>query len=237
MNETVAGIMKELKSLGSEQYKKVLRRHGATEPFFGVKIEYLQQIRKRIKTNHPLAIELYATGNSDAMYLAGMLADPLKMSKMDLQRWMKAAPWLMISEFVVATVAAANPHGFELALKWIENRNEKTAAAGWCTLSQIVKGTDDALLDLKALKQLIERIEQSIHSSPNRVRYSMNGFLIAAGSGVKDLTPHAVAAARKIGKVTVDMGDTDCKVPDAVLYIEKVQKRGEIGKKRAIRIC
>ena len=40
--------------------------------------------------------------------------------------------------------------------------------------------------------------------------------------------------AEKIGPVSVDMGDTACKVPYAPDYIQKVQKRGTIGKKRKI---
>ena len=65
----------------------------------------------------------------------------------------------------------------------------------------------------------------------------MNGFVIAVGSYVKPLTADAIAAARKIGKVTVDMGDTACKVPDAATYIDKVKKRGTLGKKRATAKC
>jgi len=33
------------------------------------------------------------------------------------------------------------------------------------------------------------------------------------------------------------MGDTACKVPDAVPYIQKVEKRGTIGKKRKAARC
>ena len=71
---TAAEIVAELKKLGNESYKKVLIKHGAKEPFYGVKIEDLKKIQKRIKKDYQLALDLYDTGISDAMYLAGLIA-------------------------------------------------------------------------------------------------------------------------------------------------------------------
>ena len=65
----------------------------------------------------------------------------------------------------------------------------------------------------------------------------MNNFVIAVGCYVAPLTEAAKQTAEKIGKVEVDMGDTACKVPDAVPYIEKVEQRGTIGKKRMQARC
>src|SRR5207302_9008474 len=113
------------------------------EPFFGVKIEHLKKIQKRIKMNYQLALDLYDTGISDAMYLAGLIADDARMTKKDLQRWVKQAYWYMLSEYTVPWVAAGSPYGRELALKWIESKKEHVAAAGWATLSSFVGITPD----------------------------------------------------------------------------------------------
>ena len=78
---TVEEIMAGLKSQGSEGIKKVLLKHGVKEPFFGVKVEYLKIIQKKIKKDYRLAKELYATGNADAMYLAGLIADDKQMGR------------------------------------------------------------------------------------------------------------------------------------------------------------
>src|SRR5205807_8350215 len=113
---TAKEIIAELKSLGNEATKKVLLKHGAKEPFFGVKVEYLKKIQKRIKKNHQLALALYDTGISDAMYLAGLIADDAQMSRKDLERWAEQAYWYMLSEYTVPWVAAGSKHGRELAL-------------------------------------------------------------------------------------------------------------------------
>src|ERR1700692_2030596 len=107
--------MTELRSRGSESVKKILVKHGIKEPFFGVKIEYLKPIQKKIKMDYQLAKDLYATGNADAMYLAGLIADDEKMTKSDLQTWVKQAVSQNISEYTVPWVSSGSTHGFELA--------------------------------------------------------------------------------------------------------------------------
>jgi hypothetical protein len=60
----------------------------------------------------------------------------------------------------------------------------------------------------------------------------MNGFVIALGSYVGELTDEALRAGESIGKVQVDMGNTSCQVPFAPDYIRKVASKDRIGKKR-----
>src|SRR6516165_10788813 len=175
-------IVAELKTLGSESIKKVLSKHGAREPFYGVKVEHLKKIQKRVKTNYTLALELYETGISDAMYLAGLIADDSKMTKKDLQRWVEKANGAMTCEYTVPWVASESLHGHDVALEWIDSKKERVAAAGWATLSSLVAIKDDSELDVTELKKLLERVQKTIHDQPNRVRYTMNGFVIAVGS-------------------------------------------------------
>jgi len=234
---TAADIVEELKGLGSESTKKVLLKHGAKEPFYGVKIEDLKKVQKRIKTNHQLALDLYDTGISDAMYLAGLIADDGRMTKKDLQRWAEKAPWSLIGEYTVAWVAAGGPHGRELALEWIEAERPNMATIGWSTLTSLVAIKPDEELNVAELKKLLKRIETTMHKQPDRIRYVMNAFVIALACYVAPLTEAALQTAGKIGKVSADMGATACKVPSAVEYIKKVQERGTIGKKRKSAKC
>src|SRR5262245_2690435 len=214
-------IVDELRSLGSESYKRVMSKHGAQEPFFGVKIEDLKNIQKRIKHDYQLALELYDTGISDAMYLAGLIADETRMTKKDLQGWVMKAYFPLLSEFTVPWIAAESKHGLELALEWIDSKKEAIAAAGWSTLSSLVAIADDRDLDAARLEELLARVSKTIHTQPNRVRYAMNGFVIAAGTYVRPLTSLALRAAKQMGAVSVDMGGTACKVPSAADYIRK----------------
>ena len=127
--------------------------------------------------------------------------------------------------------------GRELAREWIDSADENAASAGWSTLASLVSITDDADLDLDELKGLLARVRVSSHAQPNRVRYAMNGFVIAAGSYVKGLSALAIRTGKAIGTVEVDMGVTACKVPFAPDYIQVVKDRGAVGKKRKSARC
>jgi 3-methyladenine DNA glycosylase AlkD len=235
---TTIQILEELKKAGSEQTKKIFLRHGAKEPFYGVSIADLKKIQKKVRENQQqIALELFASGISDAQYLAALMADGSKMSTKELQTWAGAAEWSMISEFSVAWVAAENEKGFDLALKWIDAKKPNIASSGWATISSIMATWPDEKLDIAMLKKLLTRVEKEIDTSPNRVRHCMNSFVIAAGSYVKELTGAAMVTGKKIGAVEVDMNGTSCKVPFAPDYIKKIADKGYLGKKKKTAKC
>ncbi|HXD78069.1 MAG TPA: hypothetical protein VN616_09700, partial [Puia sp.] len=184
-----------------------------------------------------LAKELYATGNADAMYFAGLIADDAKMSRADLTSWVNQALSTNISEYTVPWVAAGNPYGYGLALEWIDSPKDHIAAAGWSTLANIVTLVPDDKLDMAGLRILLARVAAKIHAAPNRVRYTMNAFLICLGAYVKPISAEAVATAKRVGPVKAIMDGTSCKVPFAPEYIKKAIGRGSLGKKKKTVKC
>ena len=233
---TAAEVVAELKKFATAQTKKMWMTHGAQEPCLGVKVEDMKKIQKRIKMDYKLALELYDTGIADAMYLAGLIADDAKMTKKDLQEWIENATWGMVAEYTVPWVAAASPHGREMALKWIDSKDEAIASAGWATYGSLVATKEDADLDLPEIKSLLQRVAKSIHQQPNRVKYAMNGFVIAVGAYMKPLNKVAIAAAKDIGPVAVELVGA-CKIPFAPDQIKKMEARGTLGKKRKSPKC
>jgi hypothetical protein len=233
---TAKAILAELRPLGQAGYKRILLSHGAKEPCLGVKIEELKKVLKRVGTDHRLALDLYATGVYDAMYLAGLVADDARMTRRDLQAWVAEAHGPLLT-WTVPWVAAGSPRGWATALEWIDSGAEAEAQAGWATLSTLVSVKDDAELDLRALGKLLERAERAIHRAPNDVRSEMNRFVIAVGSFVKPLSQAALGAGERIGPVTIDVGNTACRVPFAPDAVRKAGARGAIGRKRKAAKC
>ncbi|MDN5200309.1 DNA alkylation repair protein [Fulvivirgaceae bacterium BMA10] len=234
---TVDEILSELKAYGNQSTKKVLMNHGVKEPFYGVKIQDMKKIVKKVKKDYERSLELYDTGISDAMYLAGLIADENKMTKKDLNKWVKGAYWYMLSEYTVPWITSESKYGYELGLEWIKSDDESIASAGWSTLSNLASIKRDEELDIKMFDELLDHIEKNIHQSQNRVRYAMNGFIIAMGAYIPALTEKALKVGKNVGKVNVDVGGTACKVPLASEYIKKVQDKGRIGKKRKMARC
>jgi len=228
---TADQVMKELAAMGSEGTKRILMTHGAKEPFFGVKIGGMKVLHKKIKGDQALALALYDTGNADAQYLAGMVADGKKMTPAQLQKWAEKAAWGMISEYTVSWVASEHPDGFELAMKWIDSPNEGIACSGWNTLGALAAVIPDDRLPVKKFSALLDRVAKTLKSSPNCVRYTMNGFVISCGTYVAALGDKAIATARKVGPVEVEMAGA-CKVPEAESYILKSRRGAAVAPKR-----
>ena len=236
---TLKSVMAELRSKGSEKTRSIYERHGnQARQMFGVSVANLKEVAKTIKGQQGLALELYGTGNFDAMYLAGMVADGSKMDKQQLQAWAEGASGMpMIGEYTVPWVAVENPSARDMAKEWMRSNNEYVAASGWCTYSGLVSTKADSLLDLAEIERLLATVVKEVHTAPNRVRYTMNGFVIAVGTFVKPLLKQAKAVAQKIGEVSVDVGDTACKVPLASAAIAKNEAAGRVGKKRKTIRC
>lgn len=230
-------VMTALEGYGNEQTRKIHVKHGAPGEGFGVKVGDLKKILKKTKKNQSLAEALFASGNGDAMYLAALMANEKTISKDVLQEWAEASTWYMVSEYGVAGVAAESSHGWEMGIQWIDSDQEHVAATGWCTLAGVAAVRDDEDLDMTGFEKLLDRVQAGIHDAPNRVRYTMNGFVIACGSYVADLLEKATAVAKANGKVSVDMGGTACKVPFAPDYLEKMIQSDRIGKKRKVVRC
>ncbi len=217
---TANEILAELESLGSEQTRKTWRKHGVGENQFGVLFSALEKIRKRLKTDHALALALWETGNHDARVLATMIADPKQADSALLERWVNDLENYVLTD-AVAEFAAKTPLAREKAERWIDADSEWTATVGWNLIASLA--TSDKSLPDSYFAPYLERIERDLHGSKNRVRYAMNGAVISIGLRNLALEAQAVAAAGRIGTVYVDHGETNCKTPDAIPYIEKTK--------------
>jgi 3-methyladenine DNA glycosylase AlkD len=231
--------MKELEVLGSEQIKKTYISHGGREPVFGVKAGDMSKLIKqyKLKNNHKLAIDLYATGNYDAMYLAGLIADADKITKETVMLWLSQAYCWMHAEYTVGSVASETPFAMELVSELVNDCNELYASCGYSILSFYVAFVLDEALNKNELRSFLHKIESKIHSSPNRVRYQMNGAVWAIGTSVPDLFEEAYVVGERIGKVSVDMDTAGCKVPSITEKLQKAKEANRIGFKRKSSRC
>jgi 3-methyladenine DNA glycosylase AlkD len=209
--------MKELEKSGSAQTRKTYLRHGAKEPLFGASFATLKALVKKIGVDQELALALWETGNFDARNLAMKIADPARMTSADLDRWAAETTTRMCCGYV-AMLAAEGPHGAAKAREWLAPGSPRRGL-GW-VLAGHLASLDEATPDAPFLARLAD-IEKTIHSAPNAEREAMNMAVIQIGCRNAALRRAATAAAKRIGKLEVDHGDTACKTPDAAEYIDK----------------
>ncbi|AKT42921.1 DNA alkylation repair protein [Chondromyces crocatus] len=220
-------LMAELERLGSEQTRKTYKRHGSGDNVFGVSFAHLGMLKKRIKTDHALARQLWATGNSDARTLATMIADPAQSTLAEAEAWLKGITFPTLIDLCSRDVVSKSAYAREAVERWCASRDEFIGRAGWVLLGQLAAGESSFPDDYFAGR--IQEIEATIHGVKNRTRETMNQALIRIGGRSPALRELALAAAVRIGKVEVDHGDTACKTSDAVETIEKIWARNPKG--------
>jgi 3-methyladenine DNA glycosylase AlkD len=216
---TLSQAMKELEKAGSAQTRKTYARHGAEEPMFGTSFATLKVLTKKIDVDHELALALWDTKNFDARNLAVKIVDPARMSSADLDKWARETSTSRMCGGYVGMLAGEGPHAAKKVEAWLGSKDAKLRAAGWALLG-FLSQRDESMPDSYFEKRLVE-IEKTIHTAPNDDRERMNMAVIMIGCRNATLRKAATAAAKRIGKVEVDHGDTDCKTPDAAEYIEK----------------
>ena len=230
-------VMEELEALGKERTKKIYIANGAKEPLFGVATGAMKPIAKKIKINQPLAEELYATGNYDAMYFAGIIADPKAMTESDFDRWIEAAYFYMLSDYVVAVTLAESDIAQQVADKWIASGEELKMSAGWSCYCWLLGNRKDDEFSENKLTNMLDVVKNTIHDSPERTKSAMNNFLYTAAISYVPLHEKAFETAKEVGPVEIKKDNKKSTFVHAFESIQKDVEKGRVGFKRKYVRC
>ncbi len=233
---TLPEVMIELEALGNERTKKQYISRGAREPLFGVPTGAMKPLFRNIKRDQALAEQLYATGNYDAMYFAGMIADPNAMTEADFDRWIQAAYFPMLANYVVAVTLSEADCAQSVADRWIESEEELYQAAGWSCYEWLLGYLPDSAFEKEKILSLLRRAQSTIHSAPLEARRAMNNFVTAVGVSYLPLHEEAVKTAEVIGDVRLPGEKASAPITPAKDAIQTAKDKGRIGfKRRAVR--
>jgi len=215
----LAQVLRTLESKGTAHNRKVYARHGYPADTYGVGFTELRKLAKALGHDQELARGLWKTGNGDARVLAAMVADAESMNSSELDAWAREIRFYVLAD-AFSQLAARSPLARKKSEAWRKSKSDHVAQVGW-NLVSLLAAPDGELSDAD-LAPLLEAIERGIHAAPNRTRHAMNMALCAIGGYRPALRDRALAAARAIGKVAVDHGETGCKTPDAESYIGRM---------------
>ena len=216
-------VLATLKTLGKPQTAAIYKRNGSGDNVCGVLTSEIAKIKKKIKVDHSLAMELWKTGNAEARILALLIADPARLSRADADKLVQDGQVRFLHCYL-SDLLARIPGADATLRAWMKSKDEFTREIGYGMLGSRLRDDPESVSDADAEKMLAT-IEKEIHRSPNMARYAMNGAVISIGVFKPTLRKRAVETAKRIGKVEVDHGETYCKTPDAVSYINKASKR------------
>ncbi len=212
-------VLAELESLGTAQNRKIYARHGIRSDMYGVSYANFGKFSKRIQVDHELALGLWETGNHDARILATMVADPEKFDPATLEAWVTELDNYVLTD-AFSGLVGRTPSIRRFAEKWRRSKEEWLTACGWNLTGMLAE--EESELPDSYFEECLRLIETKIHRSPNRGKHSMNQALIQIGVRNAGLHRKAVAAAGRIGDVEVEHGETSCRTPHAIPYMNKM---------------
>jgi hypothetical protein len=224
-------IMRELAVLDKDSLKKRYIGNGAKEPLFGVATGAMKPLAKKIGKNQMLAEELYATGNYDAMYFAGIIAEPDAMTEDNFNRWMESAYFFMLSDFVVAVTLSEAKIAKTIAEKWLNSTRGLTVSGGWSCWNWLIGWRPDTEFEIESMRTLLQKAWEDIVSHNGRARIAIRNFIIAAGVSYRPLHTETLAIAKAIDALALTYDDTKC-FSGLAPAISAESEKGRIGFKR-----
>ncbi|MCZ4302120.1 DNA alkylation repair protein [Microbacterium oxydans] len=217
---TVAEALDELAALEDPKMRAANEKRGDDH---GINLSRMRALAKKIKTDQPLAQELWATGETPARLLALLICRPRDFTADELDAMLRETRAPKVNDWFVNYVAKKTPLAEELRLRWFDDADPTVAAAAWSlTTVRVMKDADG--LDLPHLLDLIER---DLKDAPPRLQWAMNETLANIGIFHQE---HR-ARARDIGERLQVLADyptaPGCTSPFAPLWIDELVRRRE----------
>ncbi len=193
----VAQIMALLRSMTNETNRAGMARYGInTEDAFGISVYELRRMAKDMGTDHPLALELWRTGNHEARLLACFVDHPKWVTEEQIDSWVKDFDSWDICDQATTSLFDLTPFAWGKVRQWATSPDEWTKRAAFSTLAGLAhhdkRASDSMFVETFPL------IEGAAFDARNYVKKAVNWALRDIGKRNMALHPLAVACAERI---------------------------------------
>ena len=222
---TLKETLKQLQALGSAKVRAQNAKSGAGDNQFGVSLGDIRALAKKIRTDHPLALSLWQTGNVDARFLATLLIQPRKLSAKELDRMVRSITFVRVADWLNAYVVRQHPDKEALRQDWMAAGDRWAARSAWDLTAERVGKSPDGL-DLPAL---LARIESEMAGAAPEVQWTMNNTLAGIGVHFAKHRKRAIAIGEKLGIYRDYPCSKGCTSPFAPIWINEMVKRQRLA--------
>jgi 3-methyladenine DNA glycosylase AlkD len=162
----------------------------------GLSMPVMRRIAKTLGQDHELALVLWGTGIPDARIVAGMLAQPSKLSSDQMNDWVKDLASWDVCDQVCGSAFLASPLAWNKVPEWAGRHEEYVRRAAFSLLATLAvhdkKASDAQLIAMLPL------IESAAGDERNFVKKAVNWALRNIGKRNLALNAAAIEAARHI---------------------------------------
>ncbi|WP_261623865.1 DNA alkylation repair protein [Nesterenkonia marinintestina] len=217
---TTDQVLKELADLEDPKILAVNRKHGDDH---AVNLTTLRAVAKRLKTQHDLAVELWATDDSAARLLALLICRPKAFTPDELDAMLRQTRTPKVHDWLVSYVVKKSPHAEELRTAWLADSAPEVAAAGWALTTERVEKRPEGL----DLEGLLSTIESEMSAAPERLQWAMNHCLAQIGISHAEQRARAIGVGERLGVLRDYPTPPNCTSPYAPVWIAEIVRRRE----------
>lgn len=220
---TTAEITAHLQSKATPKVAAIYQRNHAGPNALGVMAGDIKALAKKLKTNHPLALELWATGLLEARMLAVLVADPKQLTNELLDEWVQADPSWHLADWFNNYIMKDYADRETLRQHWMQASHPMAQRAGWSlTAGAVVRKPET--LDLPAL---LDRIEAEMPTAHPAAQWTMNTTLAQIGINHPQLRGRALEIGHRLGVYKDYPVSKGCTSPFAPIWIGEMVRRAE----------
>lgn len=223
-NTTLKRVMRELAALEEPNLREANERRGDDH---GVNLTHLRSLAKSSRTQHELAVQLWATEDTAARLLATLVCKPKTFSEAELDGMVRDIRAPKLLDWFIVNVVKPSRHAEALRLRW-KDEDGLIGRAGWSlTTERVVKRAD--ALDLEAL---LDQIETEMKQAPAQKQWAMNHCLAEIGIHHEKFRKRALTIGERL-QVLVDYpASPGCTPPYAPVWIAEMVRRREQAPER-----
>ena len=214
-------ILAEFEASGSERLRAQNARHGVDQPQFGVKMGDIRAMAKRIKKNHPLAIDLWSSGYFEGQMLALLILNPCELTVEDMDGMVQSIRSPQVADWFGTNVSKKHPDKEQARQIWMVSDHSWALRAGWSLTAERVAKDADGL----NLEALLERIATEMPTASPQVQWMMNTTLAFIGIHHAALREQAVTLGERMGIYRDYPTPKGCTSPFAPIWIAEMVRR------------
>ena len=221
---TVEDVLEQLKAKAKSDQLEGMSRFGIVgEQRMGVSVPDMRKIAKGVGKDHQLALELWDTGIPEAMIVAGMVAEPDKLTEAQMEAWVVDINSWDICDQVCMHLFEKTPLAEKKIYEWSRREEEFVKRTAYALIACLA-WHDKAAGDEEFIKYFPVIIRGSTDDR-NYVKKAVSWALRNIGKRNLALNQAAVEMAREIG--AIDSRSARWIASDAIreLESEKVHQR------------
>lgn len=109
----------------------------STVDALGVSMPEVKTIAKRLGKDHGLALELWGAGIHEAKILAGLVAEPAKMERELMERWVRDFDSWDVCDQVCSYLFSKTEHAYAVIPSWTASEGEFVRRAGFVMMAAL----------------------------------------------------------------------------------------------------